>query len=293
LTVAPYRAGIAGAGIAAVLAWFLARLCGLLEVAPTKRAVVWRFAAGAYILWMAGLTTWAVLPWRNEIEISRLAMHYNPDSLFSRLELTSSLLDAGQTDEAEQLLHRTVRISTATAPVKTVSANAVSVAQSSLGDNAGWIVKLYTRLGLARLKESKFPDAGDAFRTAISLGPTDVFANVGMANYAYLTGDWKVAVESLRIALVTAPQMTQKHMARGQILFQHEQWTDAQAEFAVCVTQQPKSAAPYVALAEAQRKGGNDAAARETLELAVSRGVISAQEAKDRLAMGAALAPPR
>ncbi len=286
LPAAPYRAGLAGAASAALLAWFLARQSGLLEAAPTNRAFVWKVAGGAHILWMAGLTTWGVLPWRNEIEISSLAMHYNPGSLFARLELTSALLDAGQAGEAERLLRRTIRISTSAAPSMASGGADVVVAPSSLGDNTAWIVKLYTRVGLARLKEPNFPDAADALRTAIALAPMDAFANVGMANYAYQTGDWKGAAENLRIALITAPQMTQKHMARGQILFQHEQWTDAQAEFAVCVSQQPKVAAPYVALADAQKKGGDDDDARATLELAVSRGVITAQEAKDRLAMG-------
>ena len=83
---------------------------------------------------------------------------------------------------------------------------------------------------------------------------------------------------------MAAPGMTDKRIARGQILFQHGKLSEAQDEFKTCILLMPKDSKGYVALAETQVKMGDPAAARTTLESAAGIKAIGEDEKLGRMA---------
>ncbi|HLV79715.1 MAG TPA: tetratricopeptide repeat protein, partial [Chthonomonadaceae bacterium] len=202
-----YRAGLAGLGVVALLAYAVGSL-------PRVR---WQLAAASLLLvWYGSLTCWGEAQWQDALHVTRAGMQCDPESYFYREYHTYALLDAGQTQQAlsetDALLDRTfqgrdwrdadVVASALQAPSFLARMAAIDGALSS---PAAQIAKTLIVDGKLHLDAHHYAEAGQAFTAALRLNSADPNSHVGLGHVLTAEGDWQDGLRHYREAIHLQP----------------------------------------------------------------------------------------
>jgi tetratricopeptide (TPR) repeat protein len=207
LLVTPYRAGAAGLGVAALLAWGAVGASGVrrsgstldssvssspsLPLSPSPPLLKGGFAA-LFILWCAGLTVWGAAQWRDEIHLMRTMVRYDPQSIVARYVLAESYLRQNRAAEAAEPLEKTLTLlfrssawrdaESARRAFRTDAGlrNRLRQNQGSERDPRIWLAMIYSRLGYARLAAGDMRGAEEAYRSGAIFDPDDPFIRDGL-----------------------------------------------------------------------------------------------------------------
>jgi protein O-mannosyl-transferase len=290
LLVAPYRAGIAGVGAAALLAWMvcagLDRLrAGTAQAQSAPGRVGYRLAQAAgcaLVLWSAGVTAWGTRQWKDEETVFRTIVTQDPHSIIARVNLATALLQAHRHDEAITHLEAMLtelfgsdawrRSDTAKRAWK-ADRRIVARVRQNQGNRVEpeqWVSVLYGQLGSALLDADEIGRAKEAFRVGIGMDLTNAVANSGLAHTYHLAGDYKTAIHYLKRAAAADPRAADPHAELGQIYAELGRWADARTQFAACIKAKPWVGQAYLDMAKAQTKLGDRAGAAATLRAALA-----------------------
>lgn len=283
LLVAPYRGIIAGLGVAALLGWGFGAQG--LRGSGARRSFLHPFTlvGSLYAVWCVGLTLWGAAQWRDEKTIYSTIVRHDPYSIVVRLNLTSVLLQQGQTAQAvhhlETLLthlfgseawrSRETAMRAFHADPRILAR--VRENQGNRVEPNGWLSAIFAQLGFGRLNSGDASGGRNAFETALDFSPEEYEAHLGMGYWAALSGQYRQAVRHLRRAIAVNSEKVEAHAKLGQVLATLGRWKEAREEFLLCVRDQPWTGQGHLGLAQAQWKLGDLDGAVATLEDALRR----------------------
>jgi Flp pilus assembly protein TadD len=284
LRLAPYRAGLAGIGVAAIVGWAFAEL--IRSVYTCRRSNSSFASAGRYILaaaacswvfWCGGLSWWGAGRWADEMTVTREIVRQDPDSLWARLNLSSYEFNTGDplaaAREIEDYLDHAVGRSTWRAPgwpnldvvEFTALERSIRLVEGSKDSPIEMLSDLFSRLGSARLKLKDNAGAVSALRTAVKLNGRNSDAYMGLGEAAYNTGNYPDAESWLRSGLALDSATPGAWRILGKCYAAEGKLRESERAYFEVVKQAPWSGDAALDLAEMQIKRGERSAARRTL----------------------------
>ncbi len=291
LLVSPWRAGVSGLAIAALLAraFTWPRTEHQAPSAPRWRLAWVLFPLAAIMLcWSFVLTVADNTNYRDETTFYRAMVDYDPRCIVGQYQYANDLIRRGS--ERDAIPHLETILALLFGPVnwrdpdRAVRAirsdpalrARIMQGQGSPDDPAIWTSSIYTQLGFTRLHTHDPAGAELAFLAARNMEPRDVFANTGLGICALQARDLPAAEQDLRRALAVQPDKPDAHAAMGYVFAARNQWKRTRTEFRAWIAGDPGSIPAYCALAEASLKLGDTRRAAAAL-----RGALLLSPARD------------
>jgi hypothetical protein len=297
MVVTPYRAGVAGMGAAALLAWGVLRLGGptLKRKAPSdeteppsetssrslRRLPAIRVAAVVgLVLWWGGLTLWGAGLWKNEEMAARVFVRHDPDSIWARYNLTSALISSRKYSEAihhmETMLHRLFGSDAwrdSRNVVQTIEtdhrlrARVHEIQGTKIGPGQ-WLSELYARLGYACLETGDISRARTAFQVGSRLSDRPAENHAGLGECAFKEGRMEEAARWLSLTVAEDATADRARSMLGTAYAKMGRWKESRDQFDILIRRLPWSNNAYIEKARAQIKLGDRQGAILTLETA-------------------------
>jgi Flp pilus assembly protein TadD len=297
LIVAPFRAGVAGLGIAALCGWAIAGVASSVLRQPRPMASpAWRWAVGGlFAAWCLGLTVWGAGQWYDQPKIFATMVRYDPGSTYVREGIIGSLMEAHQPAQAraqaESMLDWYFGSHAWQQPASAVRAfeqdpQVEARIHSSNGDKRvprRALADLFTHLAYSRLACDDTSGALAAFQTGAALDPNNPSVNLGLGRQYYAARDWPQAIHYLHLSVQVNPRVPASHILLGSSYEQQRQWKAACAEYDATIDLQPWDGTGYLALAGAQGKEGDYVAACATLEAGLHHAESDREEMQQKL----------
>jgi tetratricopeptide (TPR) repeat protein len=293
LTVAPYRAALAGIGVATLLGYALGHLWigGLASRRPaigTACVLLGLVYAGG----CGALSAWNAMQWSDERQLFSTLARCDPDSLFARIHLmtydleTNAPKQAGK--EAEATLTRLFGSTIWRQPEAALRAFHADPAigayiRSGLGIQSEppvWISVLYSRLSSAWLARGDLRSSNACLGGGLLFDNKNVDINLAVGRYDCAVGKYAEAVLYLECAQWAEPDLPATYLLLGQACLAQKQWAQAAAQFQTLIGLQPWLGPAYLGLANAQQHLGDAAGAQRTLQSAQRRAVLTADQAQ-------------
>ncbi|HEU4922767.1 MAG TPA: tetratricopeptide repeat protein, partial [Burkholderiales bacterium] len=156
------------------------------------------------------------------------ALQKDPDNREARYLLGLASLEAGDILSAEQHLKKAIELGHAADEVQVALARTLlakgetAALTKQFGETRLTTPKaqadLLAIVGSAELQRNRRAEAQAAFKQALALDATNVFANLGVARLAAADQDWKRAAEAVEAALATAPLNTEALILKAGLL---------------------------------------------------------------------------
>lgn len=282
LLVAPYRVGITGIGVAALLA---RAIVGAIQRYNTRRVPVilgWS-AAAAFCLWCAGLTVWGVGRWQDARTFFGTTVRYDPYSIIARMNFAAELLNNHQSKDAEDqmealltLLYRSTAWRNPRSAWLAFQKDAgvrrrVAENQGNFVEPEQWLASIFAQLGFAREQLRNEEGAQACFQASALLDPGNAGASEGFGYLALRHKQFAAAARYFRRALLQQPNRTDLHGALGTAYAHAGKWQQARDEFALCVRRAGWVGLAYSKLAEAQIHLGDLDGAAATLSAGLAK----------------------
>ena len=320
LVVAPYRVGMCGPGVAALLAYLFvhgyrravsaASLRSIESAAvgtpplpgrPKSRrssvalARTGMAAGGLLLLWCAGLTWWGAGRWQDERMIFATIVRYDPDSIVARFNLTTALLKLHRSGpalvELDQLMTRLFRSrewldqKMALAALERDPRILVRIRENQ-GNTIRpelWLAALYGQRGFALLDARDREGARRSFAVGLAIERSNDDVNLGIAQMEYDAGRYRKAAGYLRVVVAGHPRRAEAHMLLGHTLAAMGRWRAARAELETWASLQPWCGQAQVEVAQANCRLGDYAGAQARLQYALSNSICDVEEVRARL----------
>lgn len=210
LLVAPYRAGVAGIAVAALIAFAAIKAYRIPMV--VRSAVI-----GAYVLLCAGLTWWGSGRWADSITLFTEVANNDPVSIIARRNLSSSLMQEGKAKEAQMRMEEILTFiyggqdwrdpERAYALLKNdkdvrwrVKSN-----QGNLVEPEDWVGELYSQLAFSRNETMDLEGSKTALQAGLKIDPMNPSIRIALAQYAFYYNDKKAAYRHMIIAVASRP----------------------------------------------------------------------------------------
>jgi Flp pilus assembly protein TadD len=300
MLVCPYRAGVAGVGAAALAAWLLEVVAIRGASAPGGRTAAPSVAAyglaAVFLLWWGTLSIWAIRQWADDVTIARTIARFDPDSLFARENLATSLLRLHRSAEArremETLLARLFPAGAWRDPAAVNRALAsdpriqlrLREMQSNGRSPEEWLAGIYSRLGMSYLEAGRMDDADRALRAGYAICRTDAETDLGMGLLAFTRGRTAQAEGYIRVALAKEPDSAAGHSLLARVLSRAGEHRAARSEAVTWEKLQSWSRDAYVFEAQEDRTLGDYAAARAALQAEARNAICDANEVRVQIA---------
>jgi len=307
MLVTPYRAAVSGIGAAALIAWGLVSATSWVAEAlgkpHTNNALKGHAAAfrlplsflrgeilarslqiGLFVLivcWWTGLTAWGAARWQDAETIAGTIVRYDPDSLWARYNLTSTLLNARKQEAAviqmEELMNRLFGSSawrqkdTALPAIRSdrkLLARIHEIQGTHMGPQE-WLANLYARMGFAYMDQQRLSEAHKLFQIGVAIYPKSPDANEGLGECAYFSKDYQAAVRALSMAVAINPELTSARNRLAQAYAAMGEWRKARDQYRLVLKSMHWTGQVYIELAKVEMKLGDYAAAARTLEQAL------------------------
>ncbi|HXG24393.1 MAG TPA: hypothetical protein VNJ09_07565, partial [Chthonomonadales bacterium] len=312
LIVAPFRASVAGLGIAGVLAWAIALMTPAryvrghdvehsrtsnLSESQVRWGVIARVAAGGSIaVWYLWLSLWGVGQWDSQMQVYSTFARYDPGSMYVQEGLIGGLMEAGKVQEARNraekftawLVGSPAYQSPETA-ARALKQNPAVLARihSSNGDKrtpAQALSDLYVLLGYARIECGDRPGALAAFRTGEALCPKSASVNLALGRWYFAQEDWRRAMSYFHASIAAHPRIPASRVLLAKSYAALGRWQAALGEFHEALRLQSWDGRLYAELAAVQTKMGDRAGARKTLREALEHALTYQEELRHELA---------
>jgi len=297
MTVAPYRAALAGIGIAGLLGGLLGQLWigGLASWRGPAFKSAFVLLGLAYAGWCGGLTGWNAMQWSDQMHICRTLVRCDPDSLFARLNLIAVYLDANDPKQAGQeaeaaLTHifgspiwRQPEAALRTYHTDPTIGAYIRYGLGNQSEPSAWISRFYSSLGTAWLARGNLQSSEACLAAGLQFDRTNLEINLAVGKYECAVGKYADAIPYLRYAQSSKPTLTDTYLLLGQAYTEQQQWAQAKAQFQTLIGLQPWLGPAYLGLAEAQKHLGDAAGAQSTLQTAQHKAILSADQAQRML----------
>ena len=287
LFVAPYRAGVAGLGVAVLFAWVGLKMSRNLFLAT---------AGLAFLVWCGWLTVWGASQWKDPVTLfSRIASE-DPHSIIARRNLGSYLLQVGRSQESITQMKSILGMlygsdawqnpQTAYEEFRTnkVLGQRVLENQGNEVKPEAWLGELFSQLGFAEAKTKDFPASKKAFETAVMIDPRNIRPRIGLAQFAMFENKPEVALRNLRIAVASQPDDPQLLSMEGDVYSETGKLGLAEQSYRQSINAEPWFGPTYQDLAEVQVKRHEVGEAIKTLQSALKCTVLDAKGINTRIA---------
>lgn len=234
LLVGPFRAAITGVAICGLFGGLAAGAIDRLAADEPQRGRILGLLAAAYAIVCGVLTVREAQAYRGDVAVNQTFVRVNPTSVFTHLELAAALIDEKRIAEARHELD-----------LVAFNFNVPKFGQSrethpiNMGDYDSFLAELLVRCAYPLYTSGDKSSARDALSMAYGVAPNTIFVNLGLADISYSEGDWNSSQEWLRRALQINPSLTNRRLARAQMLTRLGRARDAKAEFEECLRRQP------------------------------------------------------
>lgn len=268
LLVAPYRAGVAGLGVAAVLAVWAVR-------------ANWRLAAiSAFAVWCAWLTFAGAAQWKDSATIFSTITRHDPYSIIARRNLTGVLLrkeDLASTQAAiasmEGILTMLYQSDSWKDPQAALHAfetdselwRRVQENQGNLVEPEAWLGELFSQLGYARAKAQDFDGSRRAFESAIAISPMNPGVRVALSQYDIHDGKFLSAARHLRVAVAARSRDANVRLMSAEVNGLLGLFRLAEHDYRASIEIQPWFGPAYLGLADVLLKQGRRTEAIDAL----------------------------
>jgi hypothetical protein len=261
ILVAPYRAGVAGIGAAALLGWVVGSLgrwvVGLWGYSQRPNDPTTQSPSYLVLLllavWWGGLTAWGAAQWRSEVRIFSTIVRYDPDSIVARYVLAWNMMNLNRRAEAIAQLEAILRLlfgsnawesrETAVRAVRSDPRilDRARQNQGSRDDPRRWVASLYAYLGNVRTQTGALDLARAAYLTgdALYAGLPDI--NYGLGYLAVNGKNYVEAERRMRAVVAADPNNSWAHYYLGYIYQSWEQWQAAYDEYSAWARLNPDS----------------------------------------------------
>lgn len=289
LLVAPYRAGVAGLGVAAVLAVLAVR-------AGPKWQRLLMPVGGAWLLWCGWLTLWGSTQWKDPVTIFSAITTSDPHSIITRRNLSLDLVSHGRADEGVQQIETILGLlyrsddwkdpALAYNGFKTDKGlrRRIQENQGNAVEPEAWLGELYAQLATAQNQTGDVPGSKRSLETAIRIDPKNPRVRDFIAQYALYEGKPELAIRHLRVAIAVHPgdPALYDHLAQGYGEIGEIEL--AKKNYRHSISMQPWFGITYLHLADLQAKNGDPSGAIATLEEAKKCFVQETSVIDERLA---------
>jgi tetratricopeptide (TPR) repeat protein len=246
LVVAPYRAALPWIGLAAVLGRVFGQASEEAGVAVALKVAL----AGVFI-WHSALSAWGSVQWRSEQRIFSRILQYDPMSIVARTVYTFTRERLGKYREAAEIEEEALGQvfgseawrEWSTAEVAILHDPAVKFRarrnQGTDEDPRIWIAGLYAQLANCLMEAGD----NDAARKYLQIGDR-VWSNhlrihLGLGAIALADGDASEAMRRYRMVLALDKSNATAHSGLGYAYGYQGRWTEAAAEFELCLRIRP------------------------------------------------------
>lgn len=291
LLAAPYRAGVAGLCVAALLGRALAAV--RMPEHPRLWRPAWQHALGSlFVLWCIGLSVWGAGRWKNAVTLFSTIVRYDPYCILSNYNLAITYLVRGEREKAvsrlESTLSRLFRSDAWKTPERTLQAiqedqRILARAQENPSSPVApriWLGELFAILGNARLGQGDLAGAKQAFQTGEAVSPDEADINIGLGICAYSVRDYKEAQRRLRKAAAADSRKINAHRILAAVFMDQKQWLAAKREYMQCVRIEPTIGMAYVRVADTQIRLGDRKGAVTTLRDAIRKAPVHNEASK-------------
>jgi hypothetical protein len=287
LLVAPYRAGIAGAAVAVLLAWALTTF-------PFRKAAY--VVGGAFFIWCTWLTYWGSTQWAGPLEIFGRITTEDPYSIVARRNMSSYLMLNSKPEPAAQQLQTILTMlygstdwrdpDVAYNRYKTDKELDRRVIENQGNDvvPASWLSELFAQLGFAQNQIHQLSESKKSFEAAVRIDPKNPGAQAGLGKYAMIAGNWDLALHHFRLAVAVEPRNPSLHALLGQVLTNQGKFDQAKDNYQQAIEIEPWFGPYYQDFAESQVKAGDTAGALVTLKAALNCQVLDDKAVNARIA---------
>lgn len=301
MLIAPYRAGIAGVGAAALVAWLLDRLFATGGSVPegisasSRRLVPWAVSLGV-LLWWGALTGRDVLEWQNDLHISQVFARSDPGSLWIQGNLVAARLNTLRRQDAcqqmEELLSRIfgsdawMRPDTAERALSDDPRIVARVReiQGTVVEPRRWLADFYAQLGAARSLMGQDAAGRAAFLTGYHIEPRSYTSCGGLGVWAYHHGRYREATGYLRLAIAEGAETGATYGILARVLEARGRLRQARNAFTKATELQPWVCTAYLGLADLDVKLGDYVGARQALQNALRKSICDRAEIRSRIA---------
>ena len=144
--------------------------------------------------------------------------------------------------------------------------DAIVVYQRAITYAPDW-AHTHAAIGSAYANTHRYAEALDAYKIAITLNPDDEMIHHQIGNVYSTRGEHSGAMRHQRQAIALAPQFAAAHYQLGLLYAQDKRWTDAISAYHTAYRNDPALVEALYNLAQAYRRAGDTAAAREQMAL--------------------------
>jgi hypothetical protein len=309
LIVAPFRAGIAGLGAAALMAYAMVRLvlwCSSGSDDLTRMHLRSSAAVLGSLLFF-GWCSWLVLfgadQFSDELGLYTTFVRNDPASTFAREGLINRLITGNKgrlaESNAEEFLAAIFRSDAWRSP-RDASAAVISDPAildrmySSNGDKRTprqALGDIFVLLGLSRWIQKDRAGSLIAYRCGEAIDPLNPGANLGIGRWFASDGRWKESIPNLQTAARVAPRTFVAHMILAEAYINVNEFNNSIYEFRAAIRLQPWDGDVYARLAGVQTDVGDRAGAIRTLEDGRRRAVVGNELIAKKLSEIRRLAP--
>jgi len=286
LLVAPYRAGVAGVGVAVLLAFALLSI-------PRKQ---FAYAVGAlFVAWCTWLTYWGSTQWSDPVTIFGRITAEDPYSIVAHRNMANHLMKIGDAkharDQMEGILTTLYGSSAWKNPQRayeqfqndTILRRRVIENQGNAVEPQEWMGQLFAQLGYAQAKLQDFKTSENSFDTAVAIDSKNVSAHQGLAEFEMFRHDWPKAEEHLRLAAAVRPGDPTLRTLLAECFVEDGQLDQAKESYQQAIDLEPWFGPAYQDLAEVQVKQHDVTGAIQTLKAALNCQVLNKDAVTARL----------
>ncbi len=267
LLVAPYRAAIAGIGVAALAGRWLAGSRDRASSPALNRRpspALPSLILGAILLWQGGLTAWGAIQWRDEVTLFHRIVRADPDGIVTRYILASMVGDRGNYGEAATELEATLQNLFGSDAWKNADTAARAVRddprilmrarqnQGSTDEPHIWLAFNYNTLAHVYLKQGQTFAGLAAYRAAEAMTPRDAEIQSGIGYCEGLLGHDDEAVRRMKAALSLDPNQAYAHEWLGRYYVRLANWDAAVPQLRAWAKAVPDSADAKTLLRDAE-----------------------------------------
>lgn len=287
LLVAPYRAGVAGIGVAVLLAFFLTSL--------ENKKIAWTVGT-LFTIWCAWLTYWGSTQWSDPVRIFGRITAEDPYSIIARRNMATYLMRTGQSLPAKHQMEgilttlygseawRDPKRAYEQFQMDTILRRRVIENQGNAVEPQEWMGQLFAQLGYAQAKSKEFVASEQSFNTAVAIDEKNASAHQGLAEFEMFRHDWPAAEQHLRIGIAVRPADPSLHTLLAQCYTEEGRLDQAKLTYQRAIELEPWFGPAYQDLAEIQVKQHDVAGAIETLKAALNCQVLNRVAVTSRLA---------
>ncbi|MFM7322725.1 MAG: hypothetical protein ACKO5K_14560 [Armatimonadota bacterium] len=290
LIVAPYRASLAGVGVAG--------LVGSLALACVSRRLPARAMLAGYLAATGGLTVWGASLWTTEADIYRVLRRHDPGSLWVQEGVAATYMAEDRPKRASATLETWLdwaflgrswddpKAIVDTLRRRDQVTNRIHASNGDKREPRTAVADVLTLLAYGRLEAGDVVGAGRALASGAAVDPDNPSVALARGRYHMRREEWPLAVREFDRSIAVNPRVPTTFILKGLSLRSLSRWRDAESAFVSATRLEPWVGKTWLMVAEMRERQGDDPGSRKALEEGRDKAHTDREEIMRRLGGG-------